>query len=156
MTLEDIGEGGTALLCMTDQPACCRPPYTVGKSAIGNWYFPNGSRVLSSGMNWNFHRTRGQSVVFLQRRRGGVVGVYRCVISDTMNATQNIYIGVYTTGSGEWYMYPCVTVCTFKKREVQCTKLSAHVWNVHVPTERIYLHYYSEVNNVCSQYTKAD
>ena len=28
VTLEDIGEGVDALLCETDQDACCRPPYT--------------------------------------------------------------------------------------------------------------------------------
>ena len=103
MTLEDIGEGDDALLCLTEQPACCRPPYT--SNAIGNWYFPNGTRVPSSGNQWDFHRTRGQSVVFLNRRRGGENGVYCCEIPDELNVTQTIYIGVYTASTGEWDMY---------------------------------------------------
>ena len=103
VTLEDIGDGVDALLCVTDQNACCRPPHTgVNMSTIGNWYFPNGSRVVSTGDWWDFHRTRGQSVVRLHRRRGGVNGIYRCEIPDAMNVTQIIYIGVYTANTGEW------------------------------------------------------
>ena len=101
--LKDIGEGDDALFCMTNQTACCQRSYTSGmkSTAIGNWFFPNGTRVPSSGDNWDFHRTRGQMVVRLQRRRGGEEGIYRCVIPDTMNVTQTIYIGVYSASTGE-------------------------------------------------------
>ena len=99
VTLEDISEGYGALLCMTDLTACCRPPYVSGP--VGNWFFPNGTRVSSSGAQWDFHRTRGQSVVFLQRKRGGVNGIYSCVIPDAMNVTQIIYIGMYSASTGE-------------------------------------------------------
>ena len=102
MTLEDICEGDDALLCVTDQNACCRPPHTGVNMSIGNWYFPNGSRVLGSGGQRDFFRTRSQSVVCLHRRRGGVNGIYRCEIPDAMNVTQIIYIGVYTANTGEW------------------------------------------------------
>ena len=106
VTLEDIGEGYDALLCITNQTACCRPPYTseMGPSALGNWFFPNGTRVPSSGSKWDFYRTRGQTVVRMNRRRSGVEGIYRCEIPDTMNVTQSIYIGVYSASTGEWYM----------------------------------------------------
>ena len=101
--LEEIGENGDALTCVTDQPFCCRPPYTsvVGQTALGNWLFPNGTRVLSSGMHWDFHRTRGQMLLRLHRRKGGENGIYHCVIPDATNVTQTIYIGVYTAGTGE-------------------------------------------------------
>ena len=95
MALEDIGEGDDALLCVTDLHNCCRAPYS--KTAIGNWFFPNGTRVPSSGNNWDFHRTRGNMVVTLHRRRGGVEGIYWCEIPDTMHVIQTIYIGVYNT-----------------------------------------------------------
>ena len=114
MTLEDIGEGDDGLLCLTDQTACCRPPYA---SAIGNWFFPNGTRVPSSGAQWDFHRTRGQSAVFLHHRRGGADGVYRCEIPNTTGVIQTIYIGVYTADTGEWYLYTLVTVYTCNKRD---------------------------------------
>ena len=98
VSLKDIGEGDGALLCMTDLADCCQQPYTngIGKNAIGNWFFPNGSRVPSSNNQSEFHRTRGQSVVLLQRRRGGVTGIYRCEIPGAMNVIQTIYIGVYS------------------------------------------------------------
>ena len=111
MTLEDIGEGGDdALLCITNYTACCRPPYTGGP-ALGNWFFPNGTRVA----NGDFYRNRGQMVVPMHRRRGGVEGIYRCEIPDTMNVTQAIYIGVYSASTGEWsilfWSYCVVYVC---------------------------------------------
>ena len=102
VTLEDIGEGGDALLCMTDVTDCCQPH--LGR-ALGNWFFPNGTRVPSSGNQWDFHRSRGESVVRLQRRRGGVDGIYRCVIpvpqSDAEDVNQTIFIGVYAASTGE-------------------------------------------------------
>ena len=103
VTLVDIGEGVDALFCVTDLTACCRSPYTdpIGRSAIGNWFFPNGSRVPSSSSQWIFHRTRGQSMVILHRRRGGAEGIYSCGIPDAMNVTQIITIGVYSAGTGE-------------------------------------------------------
>ena len=103
VTLEDIGEGDDALLCITDLTTCCRPPHSGGTR--GNWFFPNGTRVPSSGNQTDFHRTRGQMVVLLHRRRGGAEGTYRCEIPDAMNVTQTIYIGVYSVNTGEWCMY---------------------------------------------------
>ena len=106
VTLEDIGEeNDTALLCMTNFTACCRAPYTdENGSAIGNWFFPNGTVVPSSGTHEDFYRTRGRMMVALNRRRGGVDGIYSCEIPDSTNVTQTIYIGVYTGGIGECYM----------------------------------------------------
>ena len=100
MILEDIGEGHDALLCITNRTACCRPPYTGDMvPGLGNWYFPNGTRVPASGVGRDIYRTRGQMVVRMNRRRGGVEGIYRCEIPDAMNVIQTIYIGVY---SGKW------------------------------------------------------
>ena len=102
MTLEDIGEGVGALHCQTDLTACCRQPYV--SIQVGSWFFPNGTRVPSSGSSWDFHRTRGQSAVLLHRRSGGEEGIYSCEIPDAMNVDQTIYIGVYhraNTQAGE-------------------------------------------------------
>ena len=106
VTLEHIGEGDHAMLCVTDLAACCRPPYTdpLESAAIGNWFFPNGTRVPSSGSQWDVHRTRGRMVLLLHRRTGGVEGIYICVVPDATNVTQTIYIGVYTNNTGEWCM----------------------------------------------------
>ena len=102
VTLEDIGERDDSLLCTTNFAACRLPPYTGDNaSVLGNWYFPNRTRVPSSGTHWDFYITRGQMVVALNRRRGGVEGIYHCEIPDSMNVPQTIYIGVYSTSSGE-------------------------------------------------------
>ena len=116
VNLEDISEGADALLCVTDLTACCRPPYTdsIARSALGNWFLPNGTRVPSSGNGWEFHRTRDQSVVRLQRRRGGEEGIYSCEIPDAMGVIQTIYIGVYSrtnTQAGEYSQLAAEEVC---------------------------------------------
>ena len=107
VTLEDIDEGDKALVCITNYTVCCRPPYTssINRTALGNWFFPNGTRVPSSGVRWDFHRTRGHMKVLLQRRRGGAEGIYNCQIPDTLGFPQTKYIGVYSARTGEWYMY---------------------------------------------------
>ena len=106
MILEDIGEGDDdALLCITNQTACCR---SQDGTVLGNWFFPNGTRVPSAGMNWDISRSRGQMVVSMYRRRGGVEGIYRCEIPDTLNVTQTIYIGVYSASTGEWSILFCM------------------------------------------------
>ena len=102
VTLKDIGDGEYSLHCITDTTDCCRPPYT---NTIGNWFFPNGTRVPSTGNQWDFHRTRGWRAVYLHRRRGGEEGIYRCAIpvpqSDAEDVTQAIFIGVYTANTGK-------------------------------------------------------
>ena len=99
--LEDIGEGDDALLCRTNLTACCQSDDTGGNaSGNANWYFPNGTGVFSYGMS-DIYRTRGQMVVRLNRRRGGVEGIYYCDIPDAMIVIQTIYIGVYSACTGE-------------------------------------------------------
>ena len=103
VTLDDLGEGDDALHCITNDTDCCRKPFIRedGVEVYGNWYYPNDTRVLSYGLEWNFFRTRGESVVNLQRRRGGDVGIYRCQLPYVTNDTAYLYIGVYTSTSGE-------------------------------------------------------
>ena len=97
VTLEDIGEWSDddALLCLTDQTAGEMGP------PIGNWFFPNGTRVAALYIQWGFYRTGGHMVVSLHRRRGGEDGIYHCEIPDAMNVIQTIYIGLYTASTGE-------------------------------------------------------
>ena len=144
MNLEKIGEGDAALLCMTNQTACCRP-----QGSRANWYFPNGTRVPISGQQWDLHRTRGQSTVLLHRRRGGANGVYHCEIPNTTGFIQTIYIGVYTADTGEWYMYNLLTVYTCNKREV----ILLYVYGVSMShwreSTKLLLYCLSVVNNVC-------
>ena len=108
VTLDNIGEDSNALLCVTNNTKCCARAQVPGKGILGDWFFPNGEKVpnsiLDNGTVANIYRNRGPSVVRLHRRRGGVPGIYRCEIPDTSGVNQNIYIGVYTASTGEWYM----------------------------------------------------
>ena len=107
MTQEDIGENDTALLCMTNLTACCQAPSTgENGSALGSWFFPNGTRVCCCGNEW-IYRDRGQMVVGLNRRSVGVEGIYRCEIPDSTNVPQTMYIGVYraSTSTGEYTVH---------------------------------------------------
>ena len=97
VTLEDIGKREDALLCRTTLDT-----YTVENTLLfGNWFFPNGTRVPSGGIQWDFYRTREEMVVLLNRRRGGEDGIYHCKIPDSRNVFQTMYIGVYTASTGE-------------------------------------------------------
>ena len=100
VTLEDIGEEDDALLCITDLTTCCHGTGENG-SGIGDWFFPNGTKVLGTGEQWNLYRNRKNMSVLLSRRRGGEDGIYHCEIPVSMNVTQTIYIGVYTASTGE-------------------------------------------------------
>ena len=101
VTLEDIGGGNHALLCVTNLTTCCRSVDDFPSIAKGNWYFPNGCKVPGSTVERNFFRDRGQRVVKLNHRGGGEEGIYRCEIPDSRNVSQTIYIGVYTGDTGE-------------------------------------------------------
>ena len=108
--LKEIGEGDDALLCITNQTACCQPPYTEDMGpALGNWYLPNGTRLHCDTVNdtssemLDFYKSGDQRVVRMNRRRGGVDGIYCCVVPDAVNVSSTILcIGVYTASTGEW------------------------------------------------------
>ena len=94
MTLTDIGEGNEALLCITNLTG-------VNGSVRGDWYFPNRTRVLSTNNDSEIYGTRGEMVVRMNSRGDGEEGIYHCEIPVSMDVNQSIYIGVYTTSSGE-------------------------------------------------------
>ena len=102
VTLEDIGENNASLFCMTNLTACCRPADVKNGSSSANWFFPNQIRVPNEKPNSAIYRTRSKSKVQMHRRRGGMEGIYYCEILDSINALQNIYIGVYNTSTGRY------------------------------------------------------
>ena len=129
MTVDDIGQENDSLVCITDQHSHTE---NVTWPAIGNWYFPNGTRVPDNGTQWDFDETRGHMMIPMQRRGDLEDGIYRCEIPDTMNVTQTIYIGVYSASTGEWhiYTYTCVTVYTCNRSDGQHV-IAFGVWSIH-------------------------
>ena len=91
----NIGEGhNDSLHCVTDNSDCC----TNGQ---GNWYDETGGEVQQgSDGDSNLYVTRGDGVVYLNRRRRGSSGMWRCDIPDSTGVQQSIYIYLGTPTSG--------------------------------------------------------
>ena len=90
-----IGEGhNDSLHCVTDNSDCCR-------NEEGNWYDETGGEVQQgSDRNSSLYVTRGDGVVYLNRRRGGSSGMWRCDIPDSNGVQQSIYIYLGTPMTG--------------------------------------------------------
>ena len=99
VNIEEIGEGSSALLCLTDNIQCCWPPWRKWS----HWYFPNGSYVGHYGAFDSLYRNRGPSVVHLHRRNNATMpnGVFHCTIPDINGIYQNIYVGIYSLENGK-------------------------------------------------------
>ena len=95
----NIGEGNNdSLHCVTDNSECC----SNGQS---DWYDERGRQVQQgSDGNHSMYVTRGDGVVYLNRRRGGSSGMWRCDIPDSNGVQQSIYIYLGTPMSGS-YLY---------------------------------------------------
>ena len=105
VSLDDIGEGADALLCLTNSLSCC-DEHSDGTTS-GMWYFPNSSPVplesQASGHRHDMYITRGPGVVRLHRRGSSMmpVGIFHCEIPDEEGMNQSIYIDVYSDVQGE-------------------------------------------------------
>ena len=96
LLLSDIGEGSSALYCLTDRTACCS---SAAGGRRGAWRFPDSSGV-SESQSTEFYFTRDFSSLALNRRSSAVgpTGVYTCAIPDAQDSdstSQTLYIGIY-------------------------------------------------------------
>ena len=93
-----IGEGqDDSLHCVTDNSECC-------SNGQGNWYDERRDEVhQGSDGNSGPYVTRGQGVVYLNRKTRGSVGLWRCDIPDSNGVQQSIYIYLGTRGTGIHY-----------------------------------------------------
>ena len=97
----DIGEGqNDSLHCVTNNSDCCN-------NGQGNWYDVTGGEVQQGpdGDSNLYVVTRGDGVVYLNRRRGGQSGMWRCDIPDSNGVQQSIYIYLGTSATGIWCSY---------------------------------------------------
>ena len=93
VTINNIGEGFSELVCLTNDENCC------DSSSGGRWLFPNDSVVPASG---DVYEGRGPSFLSLNSGSGVEVdnGLFRCEIPNTEGVDTTSYIGIYSTDLG--------------------------------------------------------
>ena len=99
----NISEGqNDSLHCVTNNSDCCN-------NGQGNWYDVTGGEVQQGpDGDSNLYVTRGDGVVYLNRRTGGQSGMWRCGIPDGNGVQQSIYIYLGTTNKGFYSILKCV------------------------------------------------
>ena len=85
--------GQTALQCVTDKRPCCK------NSAVGQWYFPNGTTVPIQGVATTFYRARGDDgTVNLNRQVNSNIvspsGLFCCVVPDAVGVDEIVCANV--------------------------------------------------------------
>ena len=94
INIEVIGENEKGLICQTDRMPCCRTP----PNRAGEWYYPNGTRVLIEGAGSAIYRNRGdEGQVRLNRKNDAIdpTGLYRCEVPDARNIIRRIYVRLF-------------------------------------------------------------
>ena len=94
--MDDIGStDDTALLCHTNEPS--------RHDSEGDWFAPSGTKVGNYTDSIprdvpGFGRNRDPHVVRLKRSSDGTPpeGVYKCVVNDTTDINQTVYVGIYS------------------------------------------------------------
>ena len=109
--LSEVGSdesGSDSVLCYTDLSTCC----TSAQSPVhrGNWYFPDGARLLFSSDVGDIYEQRAAQRVDLRRRNNAnsPTGIYRCSIptnavhddTDIPVRDSPVYVGLYTASGG--------------------------------------------------------
>ena len=102
--MDDIGStDDTALLCHTNKVL----PKVIG----GDWFDPDGTKVgdvNNPGGVPGVERNRGPHVVRLKRSSSEGTppeGMYKCVVRDTTDTNQTVYVGIYSLINGKWLHY---------------------------------------------------
>ena len=103
--INEIGKSNSnsALQCVTDKRECCR------WSRLGEWYFPDGSRVPIENDATVFYRNRANNgIVNLNRFSDDIMsptGQYCCQVPDNTTVNQKLcaYIGKYKI---------CILICS--------------------------------------------
>ena len=91
-SLLEVSEGENALLCKTNREGCCGIP----PNWFGEFYYPNGIKVLIAKEWQDFYRNRDEKVIRLNRRDGTTspTGKYRCEIPDASGSVQSVYMNL--------------------------------------------------------------
>ena len=95
----DIGEGSSALYCLTDRELCCS---RAAGAPRGLWRGPEGN--VNTNQNAGINAIRGFSSISLNRKRSTVMptGVYTCLIpssSDTGSTSTTLRTGILSSST---------------------------------------------------------
>ena len=98
VTITEIGTGSAALFCITTLPRCC---YS-GTGGMNGWFLPNGREVMRDE-ELPYYRTRAHPTgrLLLHRNTGTTTGIFRCDIPDVSGEVRSLYVGIYTSTTGE-------------------------------------------------------
>ena len=86
-----------ALNCTTDLRECCHTSVPGVSQNLGDWHYPDGSKVAFDivGQNTIFRRNRAQSVVRLWRRGYPMErGRFRCELLNAQRVNQITYVNI--------------------------------------------------------------
>ena len=101
-------EYSRSVQCHTDLDTCCTSAQGPHR---GDWYFPNGNRLLFSNEHGDIYESRGAQKVYIYRRNSptSAVGIYHCDIQTealhdddyySMGVRATVYVGLYTANGG--------------------------------------------------------
>ena len=124
----NIGEGqNDSLHCVTDNSDCCN-------NGQGNWYDVTGGEVQQGpDGDSNLYVTRGDGVVYLNRRRGGQSGMWRCDIPDSNGVQQSIYIYLGNPTTGLCLCDSRLHLVFWKQQQVDCHQQSStSLWTLRL------------------------
>ena len=98
ITVNGVGEGETALICSTDREDCCIDEFNIA----GNWFLPNGSKILSTTNAQPLSIIMGNQTVGLNITNSIKLpnGIYHCKMMDKENITYHLYAGIYPENEG--------------------------------------------------------
>lgn len=87
-----------ALKCRTNNTKCCNAG--PNKTRQGEWKYPNETLVRNTASNDIIYRTRGTSVVNLNRKNGatGPTGEYCCEVASMSNPNATICVKLILKG----------------------------------------------------------
>ena len=93
----DISNPGNTVKCHTDLNTCCRGQDGPHR---GDWYFPNGTRLLFSTSTATIYKSRYAQRVDVLRRYNALLpsGIYRCDIPTIDASIETVFVGLYSSG----------------------------------------------------------
>jgi hypothetical protein len=87
------------LFCSTDREDCC-----TDKLISGNWFLPNGSNIITLGINYiqSLSIALGNQTVGLNifNNPDLPTGIYHCEMMDKENVPHHLYAGIYLENGG--------------------------------------------------------